>query len=678
MPLQFSGLVKRSAHSRFRPIMVDRTLYTCDVAIAGAGPAGLMLADNLARFGIKVNIVDNRKHQTLVGRADGLQPKTLETLRQMRLADGLLRKGVKVYDICFWKSPTKEKMQRYGRAIHYPPDTADLLDPYLLLVHQGIIEDVFINDLKERNVEVRRDTTLMDYEYSGKTCPLKITYLADNQYPWSTCASYLVGCDGGRSAIRKSIGAQFIGASSDSVWGILDGEIETDFPDLWSKALIHSEDAGSVMMMPRERNMTRVYVELKPDLRGGTSRDELSQELVMQRAKEIMYPFHLRWKTVEWFGRYVVGQRVSTKFADQRRRVFICGDAAHTHSPKAAQGMNTSMHDAWNLAWKLNLAVRKLAKPCLLETYEAERRKVAQDLIHFDHAHARTFTTGDWDALATNFTAYTRFISGAGAEYDPNVLNRPDPTTTLPRGDLRPGCLPPPAKATRLADGAPVDVQLDIPPLGQFRIYFFVASPSALLRPGQKSSSSTAAAASESPAAANGFLATVCRAGTSPHHSFTGRMSAATDASYTIQPPAAAPHDGCVCPARYTASSCLLTWALVVGVDVGVDVDAPAAPRARSRLDAVDLLLADLPQALRDSPWTVYLDDVPEADTRRRGCVDKWLGGLRGEETAMAIVRPDGYVGAVRVWPDGGRECGLEAVEWMDEYFEGFLSDSIA
>ncbi|KKY20485.1 putative phenol 2-monooxygenase [Diplodia seriata] len=415
-------------------------------------------------------------------------------------------------------------MHRDRRAVHYPPETVDLLDPYLLLVHQGIIEDVFINDLKERNIEIRRDTTLMDYAYTGKTR-----------------------------------------ASSDSVWGILDGEIETDFPDLWSKALIHSEDAGSIMMMPRERNMTRVYVELKPDLRGGTSRDELSQSLVMQRAKEIMYPFRLRWKTVEWFGRYVVGQRVSTKFADQRRRVFICGDAAHTHSPKAAQGMNTSMHDAWNLAWKLNFAVRKLAKPALLATYEAERRKVAEDLIKFDYAHARTFAAGDWDALATNFAAYTRFISGVGAEYDANVLNHASIASPRPfRGALAPGRLPPPAKATRYADANPVDVHLDIPALGQFRIYLFCGDAT-ISRP---------------------FLDALCRAAGSPQQSFTGRMSAATDASYTLQPPAAAPHDAFVCPARYTATSCLLTWALVT-----------ATPRAR-------LELADLPAALRDAPWT--------------------------------------------------------------------------
>ncbi|KAK0663664.1 Aromatic hydroxylase fmpF [Lasiodiplodia hormozganensis] len=388
------------------------------------------------------------------------------------------------------------------------------------------------------------------------------------------------------------------------------------------------------MLMPRERNMTRVYVELKPELRGGTSRDELSQQLVMQRAKEIMYPFRLKWKTVEWFGRYVVGQRVSTKFADHRRRVFICGDAAHTHSPKAAQGMNTSMHDAWNLAWKLNFAVRKLAKPELLATYEVERRRVAEDLINFDYEHAKTFAAGDWDALAKNFASYTRFISGMGAEYEPNALNRL--SDSMGSGDLKPGCLPTPAKATRYADANPVDVQLDIPMLGQFRIYFFCNS-ARTSRP---------------------FIDVVCRQANS-QQSFTGRMSAATDASYTIQPPIAAPHDEFICPGRYTTTSCLFTWALIT-----------PTPRAAFEL-------ADLPQVLRESPWTVYLDDIPWEDTRGKGCIEKWLGGLQGDETALAIIRPDGYVGTLRIWQDGSRSCGKEAVEWMDEYFEGFLSDIV-
>ncbi|EKG22104.1 Monooxygenase FAD-binding protein [Macrophomina phaseolina MS6] len=609
---------------------------TSDVLVVGAGPAGLMLADNLARFGMKVQIIDNRPDRTLTGRADGLQPKSIETLRQMRLVDPLMRKGVKVFDICFWRSGLSEKMHRAGREVHYPHDTVDLLDPYILLVHQGMIEQLFIDDLSERGVEVRRNTAFMDFSYSGKAAPIEVTCMADVQQQKRTLTtSYVVGCDGAHSQVRKSIpGAQPVGASSDAIWGVLDGQIETNFPDLWSKAVIYSEEAGSVLIIPRERNLTRLYIELKPESRGSTSRDELTQEFVMNRAQEIMDPFHLKWKTVEWFGRYQVGQRVATKFTDERGRVYICGDASHTHSPKAAQGMNTSMHDGWNLAWKLNLAARKLAKPELLATYEDERRKIAQDLINFDYEHANAFAAGDSAALAENFMTNVRFISGIGAEYGANALNVS--TKSMGTGDLRPGCLPSPAKATRYVDANPVDVQLDIPMLGQFRIYFF-CNDALASRP---------------------FLDVVCGHANS-QQSFLGRMSAAANASYTLQPPMAANHDEFVCPERYTTVSCLFTYALVT-----------ASAKASFEI-------ADLPQVLRDSAWTVYLDDVAFADTRGRSCIDKWLGGLAGDETAVVVMRPDGYVGTLQVWPAGTREHGQDAMRWLDEYFEGFLSDHV-
>jgi phenol 2-monooxygenase len=100
--------------------------------------------------------------------------------------------------------------------------------------------------------------------------------------------------------------------------------------------------------------------------------------------------------------------------------------------------MNTSMHDTFNLSWKLNLAIRGLAKPSLLATYEGERRKIAQDLITFDHAHANAFAAGDDKALAENFAQNIGFISGAGVKYDANVLNRPEGVV---KGQLKAGSL---------------------------------------------------------------------------------------------------------------------------------------------------------------------------------------------------------------------------------------------
>ncbi|KAI8940513.1 hypothetical protein NX059_004190 [Plenodomus lindquistii] len=612
----------------------DYSSFMSDVLVVGAGPGGLMLADNLVRYGIKTRIIDDRPDRTSTGRADGIQPKTIETLRQMRIVEPLLRKGVKIYDIAFWKSTAQKSLHRTGREVHYPP-VVDLLDPYILLVHQGMVEAVFEDDLLERGTAVARNTAFIDFEYTPMSIrPLTVNcrqHVIQAKKTYST--RYIVGCDGAHSKVRKCIpGATPVGSSSEAVWGVLDGVLDTDFPDIWSKVAIQSDALGSVLMIPRERGLTRLYIELRPGSNETVGKEVTTQEFVQKRAQDIMQPYRLEWKNVEWFGRYTIGQRVAARFTDHEHRVFIAGDASHTHSPKAAQGMNTSIHDAWNLAWKLNFATRKLAKPCLLESYEQERQKIAKDLIDFDYEHANAFHNGDPAALAANFTKNVAFISGYGVSYNLNVLNVQSPG--YHRGNLTPGFLLPPAKVTRYIDSNPVDIQTDIPALGQFRIYFFTHNVKASMP----------------------FLETVCHAHAGMS-SYVGRVTAAGNASYTVQPPLAAPHDQFVLPERYTPVSGVYTYALVTDED-------------RNGIE-----IRDLPLILRESAWTFYLDDVPEKDTRKQKCMDKWLDGLENNEVVVLNVRPDGYVGTVRRFANGSRENGTLAVQWMDHYYEQFLSD---
>lgn len=603
----------------------------CQVCVVGAGPAGLMLSANLARFGIKVQVVDDRADQTPVGRADGLQPKTIETFRQMRLADPLLQRGVKVYDISFWRSTAEEPLHRLGREIHYPP-VIDVLDPYILLVHQGMVESLFIDDLKKRGVEVKRNTAFESYNIpENKADPLQVNCRVNvTQDRRTVLTQFLIGCDGAHSKVRKSIpDCHAIGMSQASIWGVLDGELETDFPDIWSKTLVYSQEHGSILIIPRERNMTRFYIELKSGYKG--ERRELGQEFIMQRARQIMAPFEVDWRYIEWFGRYQIGQRVASRFCDEYLRAFLAGDASHTHSPKAAQGMNTSMHDSWNLAWKLNLAVRGLAKPALLASYEEERRKIALDLVNFDYEHANQIAGGDAEALAENFKTNVRFISGIGAEYGENAVNKSESHSWV-MGEAKPGSLLPPAKLTRYLDSNPVDVQLDIPMLGQFRIYLLMwdVHQSRI------------------------FLDSFCTAIASST-SLVSQLSAAASASYASQPRLPGPEDIYVRPERYTAVSHLFTFALITTM-----------PKS-------EIEISDLPPLLQDSRWTFYLDDIPEQDTRSSLCTNKWLGSLGPGEVAIVNVRPDGYVGSIGRWDSSIDESGEEAAKWLDKYYDNFL-----
>lgn len=405
----------------------------------------------------------------------------------LRLGQDLLNTGVKVYDICMWRSEkstdARPNLRRVGREVHYPADAVDVLHPFILLCHQGMVEGMFVEDMRHSGIEVQRGSKFdtLSYETAGDRSSVLAKFGKSDGTSADIMTDYLVGCDGARSRVRQCIpDKQAQGNPNDSFWAVLDGELDTDFPDIWSKTVVYSEQHGSVLIIPRERNLTRLYIEVN------NLEQSISEQFVMDQARKVMAPYSLEWLSVEWFGNYRVVQRVATRFsdADDKTRgsggvchpqVFIAGDAAHTHSPKAAQGMNTSMHDAWNLGWKLNLAVRGLAKKdVLLGTYESERKKIAHDLINFDYEHANSIAGGDAKALAENFRTNIGFIAGSGVEYEHNALNiasASDGSANKPvQGAARPGRNLPPAKVTRYIDDNPVDIQLDIPALGQFRI----------------------------------------------------------------------------------------------------------------------------------------------------------------------------------------------------------------
>jgi flavin-dependent dehydrogenase len=207
-------------------------------------------------------------------------------------------------------------------------------------------------------------------------------------------AKYVVGCDGAHSWTRKQLGFQLEGEPTDYIWGVLDIIPITNFPDIRMRCAIHSASDGSMMVIPRENKIVRLYIqltEIKPDASGRADRSKITPNTIITAAQKIIAPYNLTYEHCNWWTAYQIGQRVGKNFAHESR-VFLAGDAVHTHSPKAGQGMNVSMQDAYNLGWKLGLVVKGVAQPSILQTYQSERRRVAQDLIDFDHKFSRLFS----------------------------------------------------------------------------------------------------------------------------------------------------------------------------------------------------------------------------------------------------------------------------------------------
>ena len=211
-------------------------------------------------------------------------------------------------------------------------------------------------------------------------------------------SKYVVGCDGGRSKVRACTDIEVSFDPAAHAWSVMDVLVDTDFPDVRRHCGIQSDKEGSILLIPREGGfLVRFYVSLGTSMITTATRSSRPRSRMRSR-KPIASstPYSIDVKKVTWYSVYEVRHTVAQKFDDvpldqvgQRQpRVFIAGDACHTHSAKAGQGMNVSIQDGWNLAWKLGQVLEGRSDPSLLSTYSAERQLIAQNLIDFDKQYS--------------------------------------------------------------------------------------------------------------------------------------------------------------------------------------------------------------------------------------------------------------------------------------------------
>ncbi|KJZ78871.1 hypothetical protein HIM_01644 [Hirsutella minnesotensis 3608] len=487
----------------------DDGLRNYDIVIVGAGPAGLMLSTCLARWGYTVKHIDNRPEPTRTGRADGIQPRSLDLLRNMGLKAGIMaRKPARVYEVAFWGPPkTGQGIVRTGTWASCP-SFIDARYPFTTLLHQGHIERVFIGDLDKNGVQIQRPWTIRTFSSDDKEnseYPLKVELeRLDGEEMETVRAKYLFSGEGAKSSVRQRLGIDFHHRDPvQHIWGVMDGVVRTDFPDIKMKCTIHSPH-GSIMVIPREDGMVRLYIQLAMSTDGDWDPKKRATEVEVQRsAKRILEPYSIEWQRVEWFSVYPIGQGISNRYTLDER-VFLGGDACHTHSPKAGQGMNTAFSDAINLAWKIHAVEGGFADRKLLETYESERKGTAESLLDFDNRYAKLFSQkspagGEWQSSSDDdeaevdrkgdsefiktFKDSCRFTSGYGVSYGPNALNwsasHPAQSPLIqPKGvRLTPGSIFINSDVTRVVDANVVHLEQEIPMNGSFRIFIFAGNP---------------------------------------------------------------------------------------------------------------------------------------------------------------------------------------------------------
>jgi phenol 2-monooxygenase len=469
-----------------------------DVLIVGCGPAGLTLAAQLAQFpDIKTCIVEQKPGRLLVGQADGIACRTMEMFHAFGFSERVLKEACWINETTFWKPDQRmqENIVRSGRV----QDVEDGLSefPHVIL-NQARIHDGFLDVMRKApaRLEPHYSRRLLDLKVDPAAGPADHAVTvrlervdAGNEGKVETMrARYVVGCDGARSTVRKSIGRELHGDSANHAWGVMDVLAVTDFPDIRFKALIQSAKDGSLLIIPREGGyMVRLYVELaKLDVGERVANRNITAEDVIAKAQRILKPHTLEVKEIAWWSVYEIGQRLTDKFDDvpeteiatRLPRIFIAGDACHTHSPKAGQGMNVSMQDAFNLGWKLAAVLRKQSAPSLLHSYSAERQAVAGELIDFDREWAGILASaakaGGADAARTQdyFVKHGRYTAGTATHYQPSVLTGATSHQHLAQG-LVIGTRFHSAPVIRLADAKPVHLGHAAQADGRFRIYAF-------------------------------------------------------------------------------------------------------------------------------------------------------------------------------------------------------------
>lgn len=326
----------------------------------------------LARYGVansSLLCLDSKPGTLKAGQADGLQPRTLEVLQSLGIADEIISDGCHMEEVAFW-NPVHSNRQTNGNGVHaekgiertsvVPDVNVPARYPFEVTIHQGRIERILQENLEVYAPKdtIRRSHRFLEYtvDDAHPDFPILVKYeydLPDGTTEQGTVRTkYLVGADGARSLVRKCMGLELEGETSDHIWGVCDFVVDTDFPDIRKRCAVHS-DAGSVMVIPRERiasgdYLTRLYVqvpgEVARDVDSETDkktadkkrRGAVTLEYIFEQAQAVFAPYNIKIKEgtqPDWWAAYQIGQRMTPKFSartsDGVDRVFIVGDGKH-------------------------------------------------------------------------------------------------------------------------------------------------------------------------------------------------------------------------------------------------------------------------------------------------------------------------------------------------------------
>lgn len=371
-----------------------------DIVIVGAGPVGLMCAYLGQLCGLSTVIIDKTTGPLEVGRADALNARTLQLLEVARLFEELYPLGKQCNTSSVWANG-----QFISRQSSWWEALEGCLHKHFLMLGQSFVEQLLDRRLGDMGVAVKRSTTVENIALTEEGC---ITYLSSGE---AILSGYVIGADGSRSFVREHFNIPFEVIRPQLIWAVIDGVIDTDFPKV-TEIIAFQAETSDVAWIPREGDIDRFYVRM--DVKDFTFEEALAK---INRAVQ---PHTLSFKEIAWFSQFSVKESVAEKFF-VHERVFLAGDACHIHSVNGGQGLNTGLADAFNLVWKLNMVKHFGADITLLQTYEEERRPVAQSVIEASGKLVRSTKYSEHGTHAEDYVKivqkYAGNITGMGISY---------------------------------------------------------------------------------------------------------------------------------------------------------------------------------------------------------------------------------------------------------------------
>ena len=462
-----------------------------DVLIVGSGPAGMLLAAQLSQFpDVATRLIERREGRLVLGQADGIQPRSVETFQAFGFAERIVAEAYNIGYMSFW-GPDPDDPRRIVRTARTEDYGLKISEFPHLIVNQARVLDYFAEAAALAPGRIVPDygvefVGLTVHETGEHPVEVRVRYTAGPRAgeERTVRATYVAGCDGARSGVREAIGRTHVGGISAHAWGVMDVLVNTDFPDWRIKCAINSA-AGNILHIPREGGyLSRMYIDLgavAPDDDHRVRRTPVEE--IIAKANDILFPYSIDVKQVAWHSVYEVGHRVTDGFDDvpegssRTPRVFLTGDACHTHSAKAGQGMNVSMQDGFNLGWKLGHVLTGLSPASLLSTYAAERRPVAQQLIDFDREWSSLMARkpeeiSDPQELAAYYLGTAEFPSGFMTQYSPSMIVADAAHQALAPG-FPLGKRFQSVEVVRVADGNAVHLGHHAKADGRYRLYAF-------------------------------------------------------------------------------------------------------------------------------------------------------------------------------------------------------------